>query len=591
MDHKPSVLISYREPFVVNLVAAFFLGILIALGVYVNSTTIVVSGKSSPGFHAIQVNSTSWNVGCTVIGTAIGLLLSWGFSSFDGLLTRKELKSSNGVLAMYLRPLSVMRGWHQLQRRSFPATRSFLILAIAISSLTSTTTVAVFGIHTESILVSNPLASYPLDHLVGGFARDPDGFSRPVLVDAQHSLLSSFLFRDAYLRSFQARGLSDPSLGEGNYVSEFGIIGSTNFPGLNSSGIGLNMTSYTQHSGPSSGFDIPTSYTFERLDAAVFGTAVEVSCIDATESYHITTINYGNTSTPDAAILYTFENDNGSNVIVQDPNYNSGLCIGSYVTERNGEPLHAFLFPGGTSDAPLVAECTYGGNEIFASISLLERNSPLQVNQIKSLSPLNSTVKWALSNITDQYITRYSHGGPGGSLADGWVTSEYYTGGFFDSRGSIATTMSTVLTEFTQAYYSLVRQNVEIANLNREPGPLTDNGSWVDMTVTILRVGGSSAAWIIIYGLLFISAMLGVIVSPIRERVLAWSPQNPVEIIQKSLPTGAVIDDLTPLKYQDQFEVAYGDGARELLTQAKQTHALMDPQAQQQTGYDGHGYR
>ncbi|KIM95516.1 hypothetical protein OIDMADRAFT_59974 [Oidiodendron maius Zn] len=589
MDHKASILSSYREPFLVNLVAAFCLALLIALGAYVNSTTILVGGTSSPGFHAIQVDSTSWNVGCTVLGTAVGLLLSWGYSSFDGLLTRKELQSPNGVLAMYLRPLSAMRGFNQLRRRRFPVTRSFLILATAVSSLASATTVAIFGIHTERVLVNNPLASYSLDQIyrVPGDVQHPDQVSF-VTVGANPALLSSFLYRDSYLRSFQADGQTDTSLSTGNYVSESGPIGDTIFPGLNSSGIGLNMTSYTQYSGPSSGFDLPTSYTFERLDAAVFGTVVDVACVDATASYNVTTTKYGDQETPDA-VLYTFvKNDVINTTILQDPNFNSGLCIGSIVTEQNGEPLHTFLFPGGYYiDTPLVSECTYGGNEILASISLLEGGSPLQVNGIVTQgSPINATIKWLLSNMTDQYISRYSHGGPGGSLADGWVTSGFYVGGFDTIRTSIAPTMSTILSELGQAYYSLLRQNVEVANLDRGLDKIPDNGSFVKIAVTVLRVGGSSAAWIIIYGLLFMSALLGVVIAPVQKRVLPWSPQNPVEILQKCLPMAAIIDDLTPLKYREQFEVAYGDGAGEL-TQSKQTNALIDPQAQQ-TGYDGY---
>ena len=75
MDHNASILSSYREPFLINLIAAFCLAVLIALSAYINSMTILVGGTSSSGFHAIQVDSTSWNVGCTVLGTAVGLLL------------------------------------------------------------------------------------------------------------------------------------------------------------------------------------------------------------------------------------------------------------------------------------------------------------------------------------------------------------------------------------------------------------------------------------------------------------------------------------------------------------------------------------
>ena len=41
--------------------------------------------------------------------------------------------------------------------------QSFLLLATAASSLASAATVAIFGIYIERVLVTNPLASYPLD--------------------------------------------------------------------------------------------------------------------------------------------------------------------------------------------------------------------------------------------------------------------------------------------------------------------------------------------------------------------------------------------------------------------------------------------
>jgi hypothetical protein len=545
---------------------------LIALGVYVNNAPILVGGTSSPGFSVIQADPSSWNVGCTVLGTAVGLLLSWGFSCHDGLLTRKELQSSTGVLAMYLRPLSAMRGLHQLQRRRFPVTRSFLILASAISSLTSATTVAIFGIHTERVMVTNPSASYPLDQFPGGgWIRNPDQSSYPIRVDADVSLLSSFLYRDAYIRSLQTIG-DDNYLGRGNWQPESGTIGSTTYPGLNTSGIGLNMTSYTQFSGPSSGFDLPTSYTFERLDAAVFGTIVDVACVNATASYSVTTTKYGDPGNPEV-VTYNFGKQNFDNTtVLQDRSYAYPLSIGSVVTEQNGEPLHTFLFPGDDLDPPFVLECRYGGNEILASISLLDRALPLQVNGIVTQgSHLNATVKWQLSNMTHKYIYEYSHAGPGGSLADGWVASGYYHYSFGDSSTFTAQTMGKILSELGEAYFSLVRQNVENANQIRTPDEMPNNGSFAKLVVSVLRVGGSSAAWLIIYALMFISAMLGVVMAAVQKRVLPWEPQNPVEILQKCLPV-AIIDELTPLRYGEQFEVVRIDGARQL-TRTKQAHA------------------
>jgi hypothetical protein len=109
-------------------------------------------------------------------------------------------------------------------------------------------------------------------------------------------------------------------------------------------------------------------------------------------------------------------------------------------------------------DTLFVSEYTYGGNKILASISVLEGGSPLQVNgTVTQGSPLNATVKWGLSNMTDLYISQYSHGGSGGSLADGWVASTFYSDGFGPQRTSIPQTMSTILSELGQVYYSLLR--------------------------------------------------------------------------------------------------------------------------------------
>ncbi|GIJ92619.1 hypothetical protein Asppvi_001897 [Aspergillus pseudoviridinutans] len=562
MDHKADTWSCYRVPLIVNLLAAFCLAVLIALGVYVSKTPILVGGTSSPGFSVIKVDPNSWNVGCTVIGTAVGLLLSWGFSSYDELLTRKELQSPTGVLAMYLRPLSAMRGLHQLQRRRFPVTRSFLILASAISSLISATTVAVFGIHTDSVTVINPSASYSLNQLPkGGYVRNPDHSSYPIIVDADVSLLSSFLYRDAYIRSSQTM-VSNIYLGRGNWQPVSGTLGSTTYPGLNTSGIGLNVTSYTQYSGPSSGFNLPTSYTFERLDAAVFGTIVEVTCVNATVSYSVSTTKYGDPQNP-VVVMYNFAKNTVVNTtVLLNRDYALPFSIGSVVTEQNGEPLHTFLFPGDDVDQPFVLECTYGGNEILATISLSDRVSPLQVNRsVTHGFPLDATVKWQLSNLTDKYINLYSHSGPGGSLADGWVASEYSLRIYDGSSSLAAQTMGTILSELGQAYFSLMRQNVENANQIRTSDQMLDNGSFVKMVVSVLRVGGSSDAWLLIYALMFISATSGVVMAAVQGHVLPWSPQDPVEILQKCLPA-ANIDELTHLGYRERFEAINRDGAR-----------------------------
>ncbi|KAL1966619.1 hypothetical protein VTN77DRAFT_4030 [Rasamsonia byssochlamydoides] len=100
----------------INLLSAVVLAALLGLGVYVNYKTILVQGPSTPGFPTINVDQTGWNVGCTVVGTAVGILLSVAFAGHDGLLTRKEIISTTGVQAIFLRPLTSKRGVQQIQR-------------------------------------------------------------------------------------------------------------------------------------------------------------------------------------------------------------------------------------------------------------------------------------------------------------------------------------------------------------------------------------------------------------------------------------------------------------------------------------------
>ncbi|KIM98376.1 hypothetical protein OIDMADRAFT_31179 [Oidiodendron maius Zn] len=541
--------VAYPTWLLVNLLAALCIAILLGLGVYVCKVPLLVGGFSTSGFNVIQANQSSWNVACTVLGTAVGLLLTWGFASHDDFITRKEILSKTGVLAMYLRPLSARRGLEQLQRGRFPAIRSFLILATIVSTLTSTATVAIFGIHTESIEVFNPLASYPLAAFGDEYAiLDPEQTTFFKMFFSEVPLLSSFLYRDAYIRSLQTLGTYRP-FDTATGAIESGPIGDTIYPGLNTSGIGLNATSYTQHSGLSYGYNLPASYTFERLDAAVFATNVSVSCSNDTGSYSIVTAD-----DDDGVRRYYVWKDNFPNTtLIQDISYDSSLVISSVVTEQNDEPLHTFIFPGGYYESPFILECTYGGNEFLASISLLDRVSPIQVNGvIEQGSSLNTTIKWQLSNITHNYIYYYGHGAPGGSIADAWISSKYYFG--YTNNTFTAELMGTIVSELGQAFYSLMRQGIEIADQFRSQDQVYDNGSFVKMVVAVLRVGGASYAWLSIYALMFVAAMLGVVIASIKKQVVQWKSQDPVSLLKKCLPESN-IDEVTLLRYGDQFEV------------------------------------
>lgn len=440
--------------------------------------------------------------------------------------------------------------------------RSFLVLATIISTLSSTATVAVFGIHTEPIEVTNPLASYPLAALNDDYAeQNADESSFPLLQSPHVPLLSGFLYRDAYIRSLQTQGKYSSSSTALGWVSESGSIGDTIYPGLNTSGIGLNATSYTQFSGLSSGYDLPTSYTFERLDAAVFATNVSVSCSNATGSYSVSTTDYGGLVNDDVRVYHVWKDNFPNTTLIHDRSYEYALVIGSVVTAQNGEPLHTFIFPD-TFELPFIVECTYGGNEFLASISLLDRVSPIQMNGVVSQGPsFDASVKWELSNITHDYIYYYSHGAPGGILADAWISTEYYDYGFINNTFT-PQLMGTILSELGEAYFSLQRQEIEIANQYRNEDQIYDNGSFVKMVVAVLRIGGASYGWLAIYGLMFISAVLGVVTASVKKHVLPWKSQDPVELLHRCLQQPN-IDEVTRLRYGEQFEIIGGDDTRQ----------------------------
>jgi hypothetical protein len=106
----------YPTALFVNLTAVLCIAPLIGLGVYVNKVQLLAQGIATNGFAVIHVNQKTWNIGCTVLGTAVGLLLASAFSSHDDLLTRKDILNPRGVLAMYIQPLSARRGLQELRR-------------------------------------------------------------------------------------------------------------------------------------------------------------------------------------------------------------------------------------------------------------------------------------------------------------------------------------------------------------------------------------------------------------------------------------------------------------------------------------------
>ncbi|KAK9483047.1 hypothetical protein V1527DRAFT_454497 [Lipomyces starkeyi] len=539
-----------------NLISVLCLAALIGLGIYVNHENLLIESVSTNRFSALNVNQTGWNVGCTIVGTAVGLLLSVALASHDDLLTRNEILLQKGVLAMYVRPLSAWRGVQQMRRGQFPPVRTLLILATIVSTLSSAATVAIFGIHTMNLEIENPLASYPLAALNDDyFSSNADGMVFPLVPTVERPALDGFLYRDAYIRGLQASNSYYPyGYYKALWAPESGYIGDTIYPGLNTSGIGLNTTSYTQFSGLPSGFNLPATYTFNRLDAVVFGTKINVSCRNATSSYRVNV--YHSLDILANVNIYTVTKPDFPNTsIVQDIQSDFPLLIRSVVTETNAEPLHTLIIPQWIDESAFIAECTYAGNEFQASITLSDRNSPIQVNDIVSQGPsIDANIKWILSNMTHEYISR---GSGGGSLADGWISSDYNSDG--QNNAVSADLLGTILSEMGEAYFSLLRQNIEIANMYREESEMYDNGSRVNMVITVLKLGGGAYGWLAVYAVQLTSALLGIFRTLRRKNILPWEVQDPVQLFQRSLQHSSIINETSRLRFGEQFEI-FRDG-------------------------------
>jgi hypothetical protein len=82
---------------IISSLAAVVVTTLLALAFYVNLTYLVVGEVSTPGFQAVNINASQWNIACAVLGTAIGLLVTACLAYDDGFLTREAILSKAGV--------------------------------------------------------------------------------------------------------------------------------------------------------------------------------------------------------------------------------------------------------------------------------------------------------------------------------------------------------------------------------------------------------------------------------------------------------------------------------------------------------------
>ena len=543
--------------FLSNAIASVLLASLLALGVYVNVKNILVGNISTNGYHVANINTTYWNVACTIVGTAVGFLAAVALANQDECITRCQLAGDRGVMALFLRPLTLRRGLDQIAHLHLPPERTLLLILTIAAALTNAAVVALFGIRSTTERIVNPTASYPLAALNATFfISDGDGAVLPAgspTFNSELSLLSGFLYKAAYINGLITRGQYVPfSSPEVPYIPEQGSIGDTVYAGLNTGGVGLNVSSYLQYSGDTDGFDMPGDYEFDKLKAGVFGTNISVSCQNATASYTAvgTRVDIG------FVTVMAVSKPNGPNITLfnnlQGDLIDTSLAIGSAVTIESdtGDPVHTLVIPDFGLQTAFVLECSYDGQEYLANVSVASSVSPLQVEGEALPGPvIGPEVKQRLANITHNML---SFGGMGGDLARGFIDANFNSDG--TNNTEMADTLETVVEQLCEAYISLLRQQVERSNLYKGNDASSGNGSNLQLYVTVLRLGGGQLGWLAVLGVLLIGSLWGTVRACGGRAMVGFDAQNSVQLLRSTLHNPD-IRDRTRLRYENDLVV------------------------------------
>lgn len=535
---------------ITNLGAAVLLTTVVTIGIYVTTIKHYVGRSSTNNYPVIRLDTTYWNVGCTIVGTAIGTLAAIAFAVQDECLTRHELVAERGVIAMFLRPLTIKRGGDQVVRRQLPLERTLLVLLTLTAALSSATAVALFGVRSVSDVVVNPLPSFGLAALLNNqfFHSDKDGgvfrgnfpFDTPVT-----GLLTSFLYRAAYIAGLKAQDVYHVG-SRFAILPEQGQVGDNVYETLYTGGIGLNVSSYLQYSGMTEEFSMPADYSFNKLTAMVFGTHVDVTCTNATVEYSIETELVGSEVTKDSVEVTVAEKPGGPNFrLAHWLGDDSKLEIESLVViDRTTNKPTLVLALGGLLQS-LILECTFAGREYLASVSVASVSSPLRLDHETVQGPV-------LSPIVQQHLANMSHtlfGHDGVGVVRGFLDAE------FDSHlyaEVMISSLQTVIEQLGEAYISLIRQAVEKSNLyngGRSKG--IDNGSRLQLYVTLVRLGGASYGWLAVPIALLLGTVVGIVRICTYKMPAEFEAQDAVKLLQSTLQNAA-ISDTSRIEYKDR---------------------------------------
>ncbi|KAL8798373.1 MAG: hypothetical protein Q9182_006714 [Xanthomendoza sp. 2 TL-2023] len=450
------------------------------------------------------------------------------------VLTRRELVKDRGVLAIFLRPLTVKRGLEQIVSLQFPLQCSILVISTIATALMSAAVVALFGIHASREEIINPSSSIPLAGLNQTFfENDRSGTLFPSGIPSYSSVtgqLSGFLYKVAYITGRKKRNNYNPFDANVAYIPEQGPLRDTIYSVLNTRSVGLNVSSYLQYSGYTTGFDMPAQFEFNDLHALVYGTQIDVSCQNITSDYIISSADV------DGLTLLYAGKPNGPNVtLIGDLSGHkilTALAIGSAVTidPITRDPIHTLVLPEFITESALVLECTHSGREHLANISVASPVSPLLIDTRVQEGPrIVPIVKQRVANIMHNLL---SAGGQGGNLARGFIDADYNADG--TNSSGLASTLEAVIGQLDEAYFSVLRQQVESSNIEKASSSL-DTKSELRLHVTVTRLGGAQYGWLAVPGLLLLVSLAGTLRSCKSGKTVGFEAQDTVALLSTLL--------------------------------------------------------
>ncbi|KAH6670259.1 hypothetical protein F5X68DRAFT_265018 [Plectosphaerella plurivora] len=549
----------------INLTAAFLLAALLGAGAFVSSRIVLIDDH----FHDWKGSSTSlgpfawgkyipaqpWNIGVALIGTAVGILAALAFSTQDDFMTRRALASDEGCPAMFLRPLTPKRGVQQILRGMLSPERTLLFLLTSATAITSAATIAVFSLQQSVITVIDPRPSYPLQDFNVSFFRQGLGNVSPAgSYGTGVGALGQFAYKSAYINGLIALDNYDRRFQDSGYqefIQEPGQIGFTAYPNISTGGVGLNVASYTHRTGNPVGFDLPHRlvYTLDSLQGDVYGTTIEVTCIDTTDEYVV-----AKGSMEDVEIRFVSKPGGPNITVMWDAGFGKtfrSLAIGSAVWGIEDETSHPTLTlaVSGIIGSVWVAECTYAGHEYLTEFTLSSADGYIQTGPEKAtFSDIGPRFKQTVANATNQVIEQ----GMGGALARGFIDSRYNEDG--SNTTDLANVLSTVLSQIGEAHVSLLRQDREFNNADPSPSQLQPNNkSHLTIRIRVHRMGGASYGWLAVYGVFFLGCILGLVRIYSRARTVAFEAQDAVKLLTNVYDPN--VNGKTRLRYEDRLSI------------------------------------